>query len=216
MGTTPVPVAHGDAELRRWFDQNQPLGGLDAQFYNLVRRSSEARIIVLGSILDTFFPETDYVDLLEAVGLSGTWIAAATGTIGDDDSPTSPLEDTYRRLCGIAARGREQRSGRRVTRKLDKLVRSAAARRAVLLRSGGNCENPRCTGQADDLTDSGNAILEIDHIRDLAQGGPDDPVQMIALCPNCHAIKTRGCTRERLRGLLLVTARERHQKLRGS
>ena len=42
----------------------------------------------------------------------------------------------------------------------------------------------------------GRPILEIDHVHDLALGGADDPAQMIALCPNCHAIKTRGTTRE--------------------
>ena len=38
----------------------------------------------------------------------------------------------------------------------------------------------------------GDPVLEVDHIHDLALGGPDDPAQMIALCPNCHAVKTRG------------------------
>ena len=92
-------------------------------------------------------------------------------------------------------------------------IRSAAARQAVLLRSEGRCENPDCTGDIHDVTDSGAPILEIDHIHDLALGGPDDPVQMIALCPNCHAIKTHGQTREQLRALLLVTARQRHEIL---
>jgi 5-methylcytosine-specific restriction enzyme A len=39
-----------------------------------------------------------------------------------------------------------------------------------------------------------------------AQGGPDHPEQMIALCPNCHAIKTRGRTREQLRQELFTVA----------
>ena len=62
-------------------------------------------------------------------------------------------------------------------------------------------------------TDSGDPILEIDHIHDLALGGPDNPVQMIALCPNCHEIKTRGRTREELRQVLFVVARQRHDAL---
>ncbi|MGI5327970.1 hypothetical protein [Actinomadura nitritigenes] len=33
---------------------------------------------------------------------------------------------------------------------------------------------------------------------------------MIALCPNCHAVKTRGRSRERLREMLRVEARQRH------
>lgn len=33
---------------------------------------------------------------------------------------------------------------------------------------------------------------------------------MIALCPNCHAIKTRGRSREELRPVLPQAARNRH------
>ena len=83
----------------------------------------------------------------------------------------------------------------------------------MLLRSQGACENPSCTGAAKDLTDCGEPILEIDHIHDLAKGGPDDPAQMAALCPNCHAIKTRGSTREQLRQSLFAVARQRHTEL---
>jgi 5-methylcytosine-specific restriction protein A len=92
------------------------------------------------------------------------------------------------------------------------LIRSEAARRAVLLRSGGRCGNPRCTGDIQDHTEKGEPILEVDHIRDLALGGADHPAQMIALCPNCHAIKTRGRTREELRPVLLEAARQKHHE----
>ncbi len=84
---------------------------------------------------------------------------------------------------------------------------------AVLLRSEGHCESPRCTGEPQDITDAGHPILEVDHIQDLAKGGLDHPEQMIALCPNCHAIKTRGCTRERLRHELFMVAGQRHQAI---
>ena len=56
-------------------------------------------------------------------------------------------------------------------------------------------------------------ILEIDHIHDLALGGDDDPLQMIALCPNCHATKTRGTKRDELKPIFLATARRRHESL---
>jgi 5-methylcytosine-specific restriction protein A len=92
-------------------------------------------------------------------------------------------------------------------------VRSAVARRAVLVRSRGRCENPRCTGDIIDRTRAGDPILEVDHVQDLALGGPDDPSQMIALCPNCHAIKTRGRSGEQLRPVLLEVARERHRAM---
>lgn len=206
-----VPNAHGDTGPRRWFDTRQPTSGLVSWAYDLLRNSHHVRVSVVGAILDTFFSDTDFAELLEDVGLSDTGISALTG---EDLPQYSPLEEAYRRLCGIADRYRERGAGRRTTRTLDVMLRSTMARRAVLIRSNGRCENPGCTGQAEDVTDSGDPILEVDHIQDLAQGGPDDPAQMIALCPNCHAIKTRGRTREHLRQVLLAAARQRHDALR--
>ncbi|KOV87726.1 hypothetical protein ADL01_03785 [Streptomyces sp. NRRL WC-3618] len=89
-------------------------------------------------------------------------------------------------------------------------MRISQAREAVLIRCDGRCENPRCPGQPDDLTDDGRPILEVDHVEEIAAGGRDHPSQMVALCPNCHAVKTRGRTREALRGVLAQAARDKH------
>lgn len=70
-----------------------------------------------------------------------------------------------------------------------------------------------CTGDIQDLTDAGDPILEVDHLHDLAKGGEDLPAQMIALCPNCHAVKTRGSTRHDLKHILAAAARRRHDEL---
>jgi 5-methylcytosine-specific restriction protein A len=210
VGADPVPTAHGDAQLERWFRDHAPVGGLVAPVYELIRDWPDARVAAVREIIGTYFQGTDYVELLEDVGLSDAGITAETGQDDDTLIGRSPLEDAYRRLCGLADRTRARNDGKRASITFDRLVRSAAARRAVLLRSEGNCENPECTGQAADITDTGDPILEIDHIHDLAKGGPDDPGQMIALCPNCHAMKTRGRTRERLRQTLLTAARQRH------
>jgi 5-methylcytosine-specific restriction enzyme A len=207
-----LPNAHGDADLRRWFEAHQPRSGLVSSAYELLLGSRMARISAVGAILDAFFSETDFVTLLEDVGLSDTGIAALTG---EDVAPESPLEEAYRRLCSLAERYQERGTGRRSARTVNVLLRSATARQAVLARSKGRCENPGCTGQVEELTDSGDPILEIDHIHELAQGGADDPAQMIALCPNCHAIKTRGRTREQLREVLLVAAKQQHEALGG-
>lgn len=43
-----------------------------------------------------------------------------------------------------------------------------------------------------DLKIDGSAILEVDHIDALGEGGIDHPSNMIALCPNCHESKTHG------------------------
>ncbi|ANZ14844.1 HNH endonuclease [Streptomyces noursei ATCC 11455] len=94
---------------------------------------------------------------------------------------------------------------------INRRQRSARARAAVLARSGGLCENPECSSPGfQAVTDAGEPILEVDHVRDLALDGADHPVNMVALCPNCHALKTRGTDREALRKALARVARERH------
>jgi 5-methylcytosine-specific restriction protein A len=122
----------------------------------------------------------------------------------------------YRRLCHRADVLWRDRDENRAERTSAVPVRAQAARLAVLLRCGGHCENPQCTGEVRDRTDRGDAIVEVDHIHDLALGGPDDPAQMIALCPNCHAVKTRGSTRHALKETLLAEARRRHDELSDS
>jgi 5-methylcytosine-specific restriction protein A len=66
------------------------------------------------------------------------------------------------------------------------------ARDLVLARSGQQCEYVKCGGMPVDTDQHGMALLEVDHIKPLAEGGPDIPSNMIALCPNCHVAKTRG------------------------
>ena len=212
-GPWPVPPTQGNAP-QRWFVTHQPVSGLPAQVYNLVRYSGEARVAAVATVADKYLQDADDEAILTDAGL-------ADPAIADDEAPTggdvivarSPLEEEYRRLCGIGA-GTSDRGTRfgkpRVT--VD-ILRLESARRAVLLRSEGHCENPHCTGEAQDVTDAGRPILEVDHVQDLATGGPDSPEQMIALCPNCHAIKTRGRTREQLRQGLFTIARQRHETL---
>ncbi|MGN7798149.1 HNH endonuclease signature motif containing protein [Leifsonia sp. 22587] len=88
--------------------------------------------------------------------------------------------------------------------------RSLTARAAVLVRCGGLCENPDCTGMPAEVNKSGQPILEVDHVKDLALGGHDDPANMVALCPNCHASKTRGRNAGSLRAKLARVAAGAH------
>ena len=211
-GPQPVPSAHGNAPLR-WSARNQPASGLPAAVYNLVRYSGEARVAAVAAIVDKYLLNADYDAILADAGLADSDIADDEVPPGDVIVVRSPLEEEYRRLCGIGAgtsdRGRRQGQPRMSV----DILRLESARRAVLLRSAGHCESPWCTGEPQDITNAGHPILEVDHIQDLAKCGPDRPEQMIALCPNCHAIKTRGSTRERLRHELFTVARKRHEAI---
>jgi 5-methylcytosine-specific restriction endonuclease McrA len=102
----------------------------------------------------------------------------------------------YRKLVESVERHEEATYGRRAAQTSNRPVRLADARKAVLLRCRGRCKNPTCGGQPTDVTDDGQPILEVDHVVEITAGGRDHPVQMVALCPNCHAMKGRGRNRE--------------------
>jgi 5-methylcytosine-specific restriction protein A len=99
-----------------------------------------------------------------------------------------------------------------------RLHRIAASRQAVLERSEGACENPDCPDPRYTVarSRSGTYLLEVDHIDDHATGGEDLPRSMIALCPNCHAIKTRTVVTEEFRASLRATALTRHHRILGN
>ena len=206
-GAGTVPNAHGSSIPQRWFDEHRPQSGLVTPVYELVRDSAEAQAAAVRALTETYFVDANPAALLDELGLAGL----RTGSPAEAAFSARAAE--YRRLCDRVDVFWAERDTTRASRMSADPVRSAEARQAVLLRSEGRCENPGCTGDIHDLTDGGDPILEIDHIHDLALGGPDDPAQMIALCPNCHAIKTRGRTRKELRALLMATARRRHETL---
>lgn len=202
-----VPSAHGSSVPQRWFDEHQPRNGLIAPVYELVRDSADGRAAAVRALTQTYFADVDTTPLLNELGLSGQLTASPA------EAALSARAAEYRRLCDRVDVFWKGRDTTRASKTSADPIRSADARQAVLLRSEGRCENPGCTGDIQDLTDSGDPILEIDHIHDLARGGPDNPVQMIGLCPNCHAIKTRGRTREELRSVLSAVALRRHEVL---
>lgn len=63
--------------------------------------------------------------------------------------------------------------------------RSDVVKAYVLRRAGGRCEG--CEQEAPFLNTRGIPYLEPHHVRRRADGGPDHPRWVIALCPNCHA-----------------------------
>lgn len=61
--------------------------------------------------------------------------------------------------------------------------RSQALKLYVMVRSKGICE--ACGSKAPFQTKNG-PFLECHHVHRLADGGPDHPQNVVALCPNCH------------------------------
>lgn len=131
-----------------------------------------------------------------------------SASLNGPNSPESRPDATYSELLQRVDERSPRADGRRRVR-IDP-VRSSAARRAVLVRSEGICESPFCTNMPGELNRQGQPILDVDHIKDLALGGDDHPLNMVAICPNCHAVKTRGQRSDLWRRELLKAARVAH------
>lgn len=68
--------------------------------------------------------------------------------------------------------------------------RSGLIKAYVLKRADGTCEG--CGNPAPFSTSKGMPYLEPHHLTRRADGGPDHPRWVVALCPNCHARVHRG------------------------
>jgi 5-methylcytosine-specific restriction protein A len=91
--------------------------------------------------------------------------------------------------------------------------RRKRAKDIVIARAQGSCENDNCSGMPPDVKKDGTPIFQVDHIVQLSDGGPDQPDNMIALCPNCHAAKTLGGNRTEMTARLKSIAIARHSAL---
>ncbi len=103
-------------------------------------------------------------------------------SIDRDSTASTAATDMLRRDAYEAASGAAEA---RVT-EAKRLVydRSSAVRDYVLVRANGICES--CRKPAPFRKRDGTGYLEPHHTRRMADGGPDHPRWVGAVCPNCH------------------------------
>jgi hypothetical protein len=90
------------------------------------------------------------------------------------------------------------------------IKRSEIIKTYAISRARGKCEG--CKNEAPFLKINGQPYLEVHHIDELSKGGSDSPINVIALCPNCHARVTHGKDgkeyNEKLRIIIINTESE--------
>jgi 5-methylcytosine-specific restriction protein A len=96
-----------------------------------------------------------------------------------DELGRLPLEELRRRAIEDADEQPQRQEGHRTY-----IQMSASVRAYVLRRASGICES--CDQPAPFVRESGEPYLEPHHTRRLADGGPDHPHWVGAICPACH------------------------------
>ena len=103
--------------------------------------------------------------------------------------PTPDLDELNSRTKRLKSRGRISRpTGNRTppvmeTSSTKRYLRLPSVVAYVLQRAEGKCELCKWTPF---INDEGEPYLEVHHVIQLANGGPDTPENAVALCPNCH------------------------------
>lgn len=114
--------------------------------------------------------------------------AAVEDETEESSAPPGSAGEAPHRLAELRARAlaAARPSGERPPRESRRLYheRSAAVREYVLARAKGICES--CGSPAPFRRPDGAPYLEPHHTRRVADGGPDHPRWVGAVCPNCH------------------------------
>ncbi|WP_255170066.1 HNH endonuclease [Natrononativus amylolyticus] len=88
--------------------------------------------------------------------------------------------------------------------------RSEYVREFALRTADGVCQG--CGEDAPFVSTSGKPFLEVHHLTRLSDGGPDDPENVIALCPNCHRRRHEGRDGDAFNRELREKARRRNER----
>lgn len=80
------------------------------------------------------------------------------------------------------------------------IKRSDLIKTYALSRARGKCEG--CENDAPFMKRNGLPYLEVHHILELSNNGNDSPINVAALCPNCHARITHGIDGKEFNGKL--------------
>jgi 5-methylcytosine-specific restriction enzyme A len=105
----------------------------------------------------------------------------------EEETPPN-TEDISKKLSLDELRQRALMSSREATTAVERKTIARLRSQAIVLyakkRAKGKCEG--CKQDAPFKNNKGEPFLEVHHVNRLADGGPDHPAAVVAICPNCH------------------------------
>ncbi|WP_248960916.1 HNH endonuclease [Sphaerisporangium perillae] len=169
-GRNDVPRASGSA-AQRWMRQNQPLSGLRSWVHDLVTDHPAVRAQIVLRLLDEYFRDVDRDELLAATRLA------------PEPNAITPARDE----ATLLRDGTPTPSRRTVT--TNRVIRDSALAEQIKL-----VHNHQCQICDIRLTTRRGPYAEGAHIRPLGtpHNGPDEPGNLLCLCPNHHVLFDGG------------------------
>jgi 5-methylcytosine-specific restriction enzyme A len=171
------------------------------------------KVIYIGQMVCTGFQEKIAPDIkgndrkvyvFELQPLSKFIMVDMEEELNDDEIWQTPLIENRKRAFEAA-----EENPQVVTRNQSIIKRSEIIRIYVIQRANEHCEF--CEKEAPFRTVKGRAYLESHHIRRLTDGGPDNPIYMAALCPNCHRKAHFSKERDQIKHALLLLIQEKER-----
>jgi hypothetical protein len=154
-----------------------------------------------------------FVSLVDAL-LNGTKpVAPSSSAPSEDEMPEPPSPELEAKVLRFRLRKNLRppaghKSPRRIKVTSIQIVRDPAVKAWVLAVSEGKCSC--CLQSAPFKDDDGLPFLEVHHVRQLKDGGPDSIDNAVALCPNCH----RACHHSKFRQKLVAELYRRFPRLK--
>lgn len=177
--------------LKRWRNFVQRVGfsfpSLETHGQYIVWASEFAQELAEQPIFQLKWPELEPMWVASALcWASGSEIKENEQTPATTLGKTIPVNYMALSLAELRRRAMQKTSPRvtRQERRANIYARSYAIKAYALKRAQGVCEG--CGETAPFKKPSGEPFLEVHHIDRLADGGPDAPDAVVALCPNCH------------------------------
>ncbi|TMR94757.1 HNH endonuclease [Nonomuraea basaltis] len=163
LDESDVPPA-STSTAQRWMRDHAPMGGLRPWVHTIVTQHADVRAQIVLHLLEVYFQGVDHEALLTAVGLS----SASDAEVPLNDGSPSPQ--------------RRQSTTMRV-------IRDSVLAQQIKDLHGHHCQ---ICGVRLRLPDGSYA--EGAHIRPVGQphNGPDEPGNILCLCPNDHVLFDRG------------------------
>lgn len=142
--------------------------------------------------LDTLITTHGSVEAyLESVASTATTTAGGSETLdmyvgerGAGSATQQELQELSDDELRERAEGAARESPTQTTRETTQYSRSSLIKEYARRRAAGVCE--ACQEPAPFETKTGEPYLEVHHLEELSDEGPDGPDKVAAICPNCH------------------------------